>query len=209
MSYFDRIHLKNIAKAIINPATEEKQDAGITAIGLLPKASDILDSATNAVNTVDYAHHEIHSGSHYKAGRQDTTLATSDTIELLFTTSDTTKWAHWVLTSQSTGECVVELYEDTVTSADGTAITPTNRNRNSANTATVVVTHTPTITSDGTKLVEKWLGSTGFKEDTGGETRGNSELVLKQNTKYLLRLTAVGDGIKGAVGGDWYEHTNK
>lgn len=167
-----------------------------------------LDSSTHAINTTENAHHEIHEGRHFKADRQDTSLATDETIELLLTTPDTTRWAHFLLTMQSTGEVVVELYEGTTVSAEGTAITPINRNRNSDTASVVVVTHTPTITSDGTKLTENWIGTTGFKEDIGDRTRGDNEIILKQNTKYLIRLTAVGNGIKGAIGGDWYEHVD-
>jgi len=168
-----------------------------------------IDASTHSLQTIDYAHHEIHAGSHFKAGLQDQSMATSDTLDLLFVTPDTTKWAHWTMTAQATGEVTVSLYEGATTSSDGTAVTIWNRNRNSSNTPTVTVTHTPTVTSVGTKMTEKWIGSEGFKEDISGEHRGDSEFILKQNTKYLVRLTAVSDGIKAAVGGDWYEHTDK
>jgi hypothetical protein len=58
-------------------------------------------------------------------------------------------------------------------------------------------------------MVERYIGSEGFKEAISGEHRGDGEFVLKQNTIYLVRLTAVSDAIKGAIGGDWYEHTNE
>ena len=48
------------------------------------------DLTTGAFTIIDYAHHEIHSGSHYKAGYQDTSLATNDVINLLFITPATT-----------------------------------------------------------------------------------------------------------------------
>lgn len=167
------------------------------------------DASTEALINIDHAHHKVHSGSHYKAGYQDTSMVASDTIELLFVTPDTTEWAHWKLVAQSTGEVVVAVYEGTTTSANGTAITRWNRNRNSVNTSSTLVYHTPTVTADGTKMVEKWIGSSGFRENSGGESRGDNEFILKQNTKYLVRLTAVSDDIKGAIGGDWYEHTDR
>ena len=68
--------------------------------------------------------------------------------------------------------------------------------------------HTPTVTSVGQKLEEYWFG-TGDKNPVGGLARGDSEIILKQNTKYLVRLTAEDNDMKGACGGDWYEHTNK
>ena len=168
-----------------------------------------IDSSTNSLQTVDYAHHEIHAGSHYKKGFQNTALDDTDTVAVVFTTPDSTKFMHFVLTSQTTGPATVQLFRTPTLSAEGTAMTPLNRNENSSNTADMVVKHTPTITSNGTKIAEKWVGSEGFKENLGGETRGDSEIVLLRNTQYLALLTAEADDMKGAIGGDWYEHTDK
>lgn len=168
-----------------------------------------FDASTHAQTTIDYAHHEIHSGSHYKCGYQDTTLDTDDTVALVFTTPDTTKWMHFVLTSQVTGPATIQLFETPTLSAEGTALTPVNRNRNSASVSTMVVKHTPTVTVNGTKLSEKWVGSDGFKEISGGSVRGDSEMILKQDTQYLVLLTAEADTMKAAIGGDWYEHTDR
>ena len=168
-----------------------------------------IDATTNSLQIIDYAHHEIHSGSHYKQGYRDTTLDDTDTMALVFTTPNTTEWMHWTLTSQTTGPATIQVFRSPTLSAEGTALTPFNRNENSANTSNMVVRHTPTITSNGTKLAEKWVGSAGFKEDSGGSARGDSEIILQQNTQYLVLLTAEADDMKGAIGGDWYEHTNK
>lgn len=167
------------------------------------------DASTLAKMTIDYAHHEIHSGNHYKAGYQDTSMDTDDTIALVFTTPDSLKYMHWTLTAQSTGAATIQLFSGPTLSAEGTAVTPFNRNQNSTNTSDMLVKHTPTITTNGTKISEKWIGSTGFRADIGGETRGDSEIILKANTQYMILCTANADGIKCAIGGDWYEHTDK
>jgi len=169
--------------------------------------TNAFDGITTAIKTIDSAHHEIHNGDHYKAGFQDTSMATNETITLLFVTPASVEWAHWILTAQATGAVVIELYEG-ATATGGTPVTRFNRNRNSLNDSTTLVYHTPSVTADGTKIVERWVGNEGFKESVGGEMRGDSEFILKQDTKYLIRLTAVNNGIKGAIGGDWYENTN-
>lgn len=181
----------------------------VQPVVIIDRGGDVIkfDDMTSALNVIDYAHHEIHSGSHYKSGYQDTTMDTDDTIALVFTTPDTTKHMHWVLTAQSTGACTIQVFSSPTLSAEGTEVTPFNRNQNSSNTSDMIVSHTPTITANGTKISEKWVGSIGFKETTGGESRGDSELILKQNTQYLVLCTANADGIKCAIGGDWYEHT--
>jgi len=177
-------------------------------------ASLQLDASTYALETIDYAHHEIHAGSHFKAGYQDASMATGDTISLVFVTPNTTEYAHWTLTSQATGEAIIQIFEGCTATDSGTAVTVWNRNRNSSHANTTLVGHTPTLgtpiaTARGTKFSEQWIGGSGFKESVSGSFRGDSEIVLKANTKYLIYGIAVGDGIKVAIGGDWYEHTDK
>ena len=169
-----------------------------------------IDASTNSLQTIDYAHHEIHSGSHYKAGFGSITqiLDTDDTIELLFVTPDTTEYGHWTLTAQATAFAKIELFED-ATATGGTAVTRWNRNRNSDNESSILAYHTPSVTVDGTKFSTKFIGGTGFKSDIGGETRGSSEIILKRNTKYLIRGTALADDMSIQIGGDWYEHEDK
>ena len=154
---------------------------------------------------IDYAHHEIHEGKHFKAGFQDIAMATNDVIELLLVTNSSKDVAHFVMTAQATGAVVVQLFRSPTSSANGTLVSILNRNENSENTSEMLVYHTPTTSADGTKISEKWVGNEGFKETIGGSQRGNSEIILKKDTKYLIRLTAVSDGIKGAIGADWYE----
>lgn len=165
------------------------------------------DRSTGAVITIDYAHHEIHDGSHFKGGYQDVTMNTNDVINLLLVTPNTTKYAHFTMTAQSSGAATVELYEGgTITG--GTAVTIWNRDRNSTKVATVKLYHTPSITSDGTKMVTKWIGGTGFRADVSGAVRGDSEFILRKNTNYLIRATANANTIKVAIGADWYEHAD-
>ena len=140
----------------------------------------------------------------------DDSLDTDATISILFTTPNTTKWAHWQLVAQSTGFCRIDVYENPTVSDAGTAVTAWNRNRNSATAATTVVTHTPTANPLGTKMITKYIGSATLGPGAvGGETRGDSEFILKQNEQYLVVATALDDGLSILIGGDWYEHTSK
>jgi hypothetical protein len=175
-----------------------------SSIAVIPDGTEM--SIDGEVMTIDIAHEKIHEGVHYKTGFQDITMNVDDTITLLFVTPNTSTQMHYTLTSQTTGEAIIYFYEGTVTSSDGTLSTSYNRNRNSLNLSSLLVYKTPTVTTDGMKLSEKWVGSEVFKGDIGGDVRGNSEFILKEDTKYLIRLTAVSDGMKGAIGGDWYEH---
>jgi hypothetical protein len=163
------------------------------------------DHSTQSVQQVDYAHHEIHEGSHfYIRGWSDVAVTTTD---FLVRTADTTKWCHTVWDFATEGEFEFELFEDTVVSADGTSIAAFNNNRNSSKVATLQAFASPTVTTPGTSI---WMGKTGTGRNAGGDNRADSELVLKQGTDYLFRFTKVGAGTLWLdYEFSWYEHTNK
>jgi hypothetical protein len=169
---------------------------------------DTFDSATYALNTVDYEHHEIHSGSSFAAHYiQD--VAGSGTINVTITTPNTTRWAHmlWVVGTELEAE--LRFYEGSTITGGGT-ITPYNRNRNSSTTATCSVRGTPTVGTVGTLIFADHLGGGSASARFGGENRGVNEWVLKQNTTYTVQLVNMtGNANYMAVALDWYEHTNK
>jgi len=184
----------------------------VVAAALFGRVSDTvlaplqLDDSTNSIQTVSYAHHEIHGGSAYVVSMIFNSVGSGSSADVLIVTPDTTKYTHMVYSAVGTGEFEALMYEDTTTSADGTAITPTNRNRNSANTPGAVATHTPTITGVGTLLLSSRLGS---GKNSGGESRDISEFILKRNTKYLFRITSRAAGNELTHILDWYEHTDR
>ena len=184
--------------------------AAVTDTAVIP-----LDASTEAQEIIDYAHHEIHAGSRFLYS-ETVDLASGANRDILIVTPNTTKWAHLSLPLRigSNKQTTVTLYEDTTTSADGTAVSELNHNRNSGVAATVVLTHSPTVTVLGTILIQEQFGVAGgfFTDDVGGVAGGGrDELILKQNTKYLLRITN-NDGSDPAdinIFLDWYEHTDK
>lgn len=165
-----------------------------------------IDPSTEAMPTVEYAHHEIHEGDHYFVkGWMD--LTNGQVFDFLATTPDTLKWAHMLVEFGAEAESNITIYEGTTTSADGTPVTAVNRDRNSSNTAGLVITHTPTVTGVGTQIASYKMGS---MQKSGGTVRANAELILKQNTKYLIRITndtALNNWLDYLA--DWYEHENK
>jgi hypothetical protein len=86
----------------------------------------------------------------------------------------------------------IKTYEGTTTSADGTVIPVFNRNRNSANTPGLVLTHSPTVTDVGTLIHDRLVPSAGagVGQKHGSISAGfGEEWVFKPSTKYLVRLT--------------------
>jgi len=92
-----------------------------------------LDASTEVLETIDYAHHEIHSGSHYFI--KNWIEITAATYEFLIITPNTTKWGHFTFSHMADEQYSAEIFEGTTVSNNGTAITAVNNNRNSSNTA--------------------------------------------------------------------------
>jgi hypothetical protein len=166
-----------------------------------------LDLVTGTVITIDNAHHEVHNeDSFYVKDWMD--LTNAQVFNFLLVTSNTNKWVHMVINVAFEGEAHIEAYEGTIASNNGTPVLSYNRNRNSIKNATTLLYHTPTVAggSEGTLITAYKAGST---KQVGGAVRSESELVLKQNTKYLIRITndtVSSNWVDYSI--NWYEHAN-
>lgn len=179
-------------------------------INMLSILRMILDKSTNSIKVVDYAHNEIHNGDHYCFYDYDTDVDTGAPKYYRITTPDTTRWCHMIFELYSEGLGTWELFENPTVNAAGTPATLYNNNRNSANTAGLVIAPDATSTADGTRI---GIWRTG--QSTGGANRGPSssrndvEFILKQNEDYFLKFTADADNSKTKLGICWYEHINR
>ena len=167
-----------------------------------------IDSVTESQIVIDNSHHEIHDGVRF-FHQESYSLVKSGTIDHLIVTPDTSNWCHMVIGINNTLASIeVILYEDTVASANGTEDAVFNRNRNSATVNTTLLFTAPTITDVGVRLTENVLGT--GKNTPGGEAMDAEEIMLKQNTKYLLRISEPGiANTQVNLTFDWYEHINK
>lgn len=178
------------------------------------KTSDItrqmprLDASTHAMMIIDYPHHEIHSGSHFFYTDKNT-IASAGTVEYLITTPDTTRWAHLVFNITGSAITTVDIYEGS--DRTGTTVqTVYNSNRNSLTTATVTIHKgTSAGTTDGSLIWTRKSGSASQISRTGMEATREAEKILKQNTKYLIRITSGTADNLNNVQLDWYEHVSR
>jgi len=152
--------------------------------------------------TISYEHHKVHEGKLFGAGYYSSSVANNGAINVLLQTPVGTT-AHVYLKVNVGGDAVFRAFEGTTVSAAGTAITPIDHNRETANTATITVTHTPTITDDGTQLWEEFIPggtSSGGGGGGGGSHPGavattlSEQIILKADETYLLRLTNISGG---------------
>ena len=173
-----------------------------------------MDEITRVLTTIDYPHHEIHSGSHfYITGH--TTLGNNagvdDILRVKLVTPDTGKWAHFQWAISSTGTLEATLHEAAAGGMTGGGpVTPLNNNRNSPNTSGVVITSGVIAPTTAGTLIDnaKW-GASGFKVEIGGGSGRDDEIILKQNTIYLRTfLSTTADNII-QFKASWYEHQNQ
>jgi len=172
-----------------------------------------VDNSTHTLQTIEYEHHEIHSGSHYFIGRASS-LALSAVIDVQVQTANTTKWPHLTFQLQCAAETAWWIYENVSFTLTGSTLTPYNNNRNSANTsgtifyqianASVALANADTNITGSTLLIQGVIGD----GREGGQDERSKELILKQNTKYLFRAESLSAGQVG-YNIEWYEHTDK
>lgn len=171
-----------------------------------------LDKATNSLQTIDYAHHEIHAGSHFFIA-DVVDLSINNVFDMLFTTPNTTAWIHFTFHLDAESETDWYVYEGAVETVGGSAVTPLNNNRNSATASGATVkTHTNTSLANANAdtdvtaatLLEHGIMGAGR---TGGNDEREDELILKQNTIYCFRAVATAAGYVDFVA-QWYEHTD-
>jgi hypothetical protein len=65
------------------------------------------------MQTIEYEHHEIHSGDHYFIQSFET-LAINNVFDLTFVTPNTTKWGHFVSRIDTESQTTWYIYEDAV-----------------------------------------------------------------------------------------------
>ncbi len=169
------------------------------------------DGLTDADTIVEYAHHEIHSGSAfssiYSALADDT-----DAIEVRIAAPASAKKAHMVIVLESALAATAEMWIDTTkTDNAGNRMTALNRNMNSSKTSILTICHTPSGSQAGNANTIQYIGAAtqAGKNDSGGGSGGRHEFVLEAGIAYLLKLTSRSDSNALSIILDWYEHTDK
>jgi hypothetical protein len=177
-----------------------------------------VDDSTHAITTVDYAHHEVHSGSFFAAFHSAGSKNDGTTINIYFKTPNTTKYIHSLVQYSASGAAYCRIREaPTVTANTGTnAIDIYNHNRTSTKASTVYDNATSpaagkygkdvTVTAGGTVIYEDYSGSA---RSFAAASRSNDEFILSPNTAYVFEVESDAAGLVLDLMVSWYEHTNK
>ncbi len=197
-----------------------------------------LDKTSRALVVIQNDHRQIHEGVSFAAHNAQEVTDIGKRSAITFQTPDTAKWAHMVVTVQSTDETVALLLEDLVidsgSAGEPAALTAFNRNRNSLITSGVISQHATPTTGDVSVWTEALLQDAGAGDadwavttetelarialgaainpakSFGGVSRGTQEYILKQNTVYMILMTSgtANDNIM-QITLDWYETISK
>jgi len=160
--------------------------------------------------TTEVEHHFVHLGKSFLV-TDAVTVDDGNTRELLIETPDTTEWAHFTFIVTGSLDTTIEFFE-TTTKTTGTAMTELNRNRNSVSSTGIAVTHTPGGAGDGNLIFNaKFGGDTGPAGSGGlrGESRPEGEILLKQNEKYLIKITSATNGNNITTTMSWFDHADE
>jgi len=181
------------------------------------------DASTSSMQTVDYPHHEIHSGNHYFVDYSVESLGAmtspDDMITLSWTTPDTTAWAHFTFEVTGTAGWRIRMIENSTTGGTTGAtgrLTILNSNRNSANTSAIIsdgdsgvagnVGYDASLAEGGTTLFDEYIPGGAGPFSSAAQTGSRDEIILKQNTNYQVSVYGT-DTNPASVKLRWYEHT--
>jgi hypothetical protein len=155
-----------------------------------------------AQTTINFEHQMVHIGRSFSLDHTYT-LNTNATHDHILVSPDTTRNAHLIVIIMSKGDCSYELYEDP-TCTYNTEVVTINRNRNSANVNTTKVYNLITLTNQGTLVAFQRIGL-GGPQSQGG-LQESTEVVLKRNTNYLIRVKSNENGNIISSSTRWYEY---
>lgn len=197
------------------------------------------DSASGAINTIEYAHHEIHGGSTFLCHYDSDVSDTDHRSAITFKTGNTTKWCHMVVYIAASDAADAYIYENVLieggAAGQPTALTVYNRDRNSGSTSTVISSHSTPVTGGMSGWTEallqdgnvgdnaNWAVTTEIElehmpigvgeskqSSLGGSSRATQEIILKQNAVYMVMVQSRNaNDNTHHIHLDWYEHTSK
>jgi len=175
----------------------------VTASGLYGRVNADLvrplriDGSSHAQNVITYAHHEIHSGSHFYIDGY-ASLGVGGTLFVKLVTPNLTRWGHFIWEINSNGILTTTFDEDATGGMAGGAVVTIHANNRNTNCWTGRHTgpnNEATVLTDATKtwVVNELVGYQVFN------TLDGSSGVIVSNTNNTATVVA----LAGGAGNDW------
>ena len=160
--------------------------ANVTNSALHVNVAGPLDTVSGHLEVIDPRRALIHQGRMFSFSSVDQAVAASGVVEILMRVPSGTT-AHMAASGAVSVDMIGTLWDGPTTSADGTPITARNRHRGSATTPLSSLFASPTVTGDGTRLMEIFIPGGSGKQAAGGSGDTGSEWALDAGD-YLLRI---------------------
>jgi len=166
-----------------------------------------IDQTTDASAVVDYEHKEVHTGDAFYVTEVDD-LDDTEITSHRFYPPNTLEWMHFYFIIEAQAACLIEIREgitDVLEASSGIF----NRNRNFSDALTTMGHERQLAAATAGTVIWSWYsgGATG-RARSPALSRQSGEIILKQNTKYEVRVTSAADDNTVSCYFTWYEHTN-
>lgn len=158
----------------------------------LRNQSSVPAGAVNPLIGITVEHFRNHEGRAFEAQNlwpTATPIANGASVYVLINTDGEHVHSDFAIDAQGSFE--FELFEGPTITDMGTSIPVVCRNYELNNSINVVVTHTPTVSADGTRKRIGLIAAGQGNKAGGGRGSFDAEMLLKSATSYLLRLTNV------------------
>lgn len=166
-----------------------------------------IDQTTDAAAVVDYEHKEVHTGDAFYVTQVDK-LDDTEITSHRFYPPNTAEWMHFFFVIEAQAACLIEIREG-ITNILEASSGILNRNRNFSDALTTMGHERQLAAATAGTVIWSWAsGGATAPSKTPAFTRQSGEIVLKQNTKYEVRVTSSVDDNSVSTYFTWYEHTN-
>ena len=164
-------------------------------MSVIPKLNGAIEGFTGYMGVIGSDHAYVHQGLAYTAIIETGSISAAYDIAFTTPTVASGKWIHWRPVGMSSSADYVDAkLREGDTFSGGTAVTPINRKRASTDTTAMqAFVRNATATPTGTIIQAFGIGASGNPASrSGGGAAADQELLLKQNTNYVLTLTPDG-----------------
>jgi hypothetical protein len=156
---------------------------------MIREQSALVDNETGATVVIQNNVRANHAGWLFHVMGFET-KAISEKIEFIGETPTGNRKTHITFYVQGTDGVSLEVYEGPATIVGGATVTPVNLNRAINNDSEITVTKDPTsIATDGDIVFAESVGA----DKQAGTVGGGIGFILSPGTKYLWRITSLGN----------------
>lgn len=168
---------------------------------------DAIDPTANALKTTSEAHHEVHEGNHFEVAGSFS-LASGDTSLIVFDVADSIKYSHMVFAFDVLAATTIVISEGGAYIRAPDTLNVVNNNRNVSilsimDTVFVIHNDSTLISRYGTTLFTHTLGA---GQKTAGTLKREAELILKNDSLFVVKITSDAASNKVDYEFLWYEH---